>query len=112
MSILHRVRHPGAPADPAPAARFPHRDAAPAARVRRPVTPARMNRAWPATIVLIAVIVFAVFMALSTPLLAMAMALLVLAAGVVLITTLFGATAVLGVSPLTRLRRLLSRDRS
>jgi hypothetical protein len=111
MSILHRVRHPGAPADPAPAARSPYRDAAPVARVRRPVTAARMNRAWPATIVLIAVIVFAVFMALSTPLLAMA--LLVLAAGVVLLIVLFGATAVFGTtSPMIRLRHLISRDRS
>lgn len=115
MSILHRVHPPGgpgAPADPAPAARLPHRDAAPAARVRRLVTPARMNRAWPATLVLIAVVVFAAFMAQTTPLLALTMALLVLAAGVVLLTMLFGATAVFGTTPLTRLRRLISRDRS
>jgi hypothetical protein len=71
-----------------------------------------MNRAWPATIALIAVVVFAVFMAQTTPLLALTMALLVLVAGLVLLTMVFGSSTVFGTTPRTLLHRLTSRDRT
>jgi hypothetical protein len=60
-----------------------------------------MNWAWPATIVLIALIVFTVFTAQTTPLLALTMALLVLVAGGILLTAVFGTTWI------TQLRRLI-----
>lgn len=60
-----------------------------------------MNRAWPATIMLIALIVFAVSMAQTTLVMALLMALLVLVAGGVLLTLVFGTTRI------TELRRLI-----
>lgn len=60
-----------------------------------------MNRAWPATIVLIALIVFTVFMAQTTLMVALLMALLVLVAGGVLLNVVFGTARI------TRLRRLI-----
>ena len=60
-----------------------------------------MNRAWPGTIVLIALIVFTVFMAQTTLMVALLMALLVLVAGGILLTLVFGTARI------TRLRRLI-----
>jgi hypothetical protein len=60
-----------------------------------------MNRAWPATIVLIALIVFTVFMAQTTLMVALLMALLVLVASGVLLNVVFGTARI------TRLRRLI-----
>jgi uncharacterized integral membrane protein len=60
-----------------------------------------MNRAWPAMIVLIALIMFAVFMAQTTPVMALTMALVILVVGGVLLTLVFGTARI------TRLRRLI-----
>jgi cell division protein FtsW (lipid II flippase) len=60
-----------------------------------------VNRAWPATIVLIALIVFTVFMAQTTLVVALLMALLVLMAGGILLNVVLGTTRI------TRLRRLI-----
>jgi len=59
-----------------------------------------MNRAWPATIMLIALIVFAVSKAQTTLVMALLMGLLVLVAGGILLTLVFGTTRI------TQLRRL------
>jgi O-antigen/teichoic acid export membrane protein len=57
---------------------------------RPSTTPAGMNRAWPATLGLIALIVFAVAWAQTTVMLALVMALAALVAGAVLLTLMFG----------------------
>jgi uncharacterized integral membrane protein len=60
-----------------------------------------MNRAWPAMIVLIALIMFTVFMAQTTPVMALTMALVILVFGGVLLTLVFGTARI------PRLRRLI-----
>jgi uncharacterized integral membrane protein len=95
MPILRYIRSPdSAPAVQAP---LPHRDVSPPARTRRPVTPVRLNRAWPATIVLIALIMFTVF---AQTTLTMALTVILVVGGIVL-TVVFGTTRI------TRLRRLI-----
>jgi uncharacterized integral membrane protein len=90
MPILRYICSPdAAPASQAP---LPHREVSPPAQTRRPVTPVRMNRAWPATIVMIALIVF---MAPT------ALALVILVVGGILLTLVFGTTRI------TRPRRLI-----
>ena len=94
MPILRFIRSPdSAPAVQAP---LPHRDLSPSAQTRRLVTPVRMYRAWPATIVLIALIMFTVF-AQTT----LEMALVILVVGGIVLTVVFGTTRI------TRLRRLI-----
>jgi uncharacterized membrane protein len=61
------------------------------------VTPARVNRAWPATIALIALIAFAMVWAQSTLTVALTVALMALVAGGVLLVS--------GTTWITRVRR-------
>jgi hypothetical protein len=98
MAILRYIRSPdSAPVVQAP---LPHRDLSPSAQTRRPVTPVRLNRAWPATIVLIALIMFTVF-AQTTLEIALTMALVILVVEGIVLTVVFGTTRI------TRLRRLI-----
>ena len=75
---------------------------------RDPVRPAAgvqvspMNRAWPAAIVLAALVVFMVFLAQTTLLLALAMTLATLVAGGILLTLMFGTIWI------TQLRHLIT----
>jgi hypothetical protein len=59
-------------------------------RLRRLLTPPRLSRAWPASITLLALIVFIMFWAQATPLVALIAALATLVAGAVLLTLMFG----------------------
>lgn len=61
-----------------------------------------MNRAWPAAITLVALIVFMVFLAQTTLLMALAMALATLVAGGILLTLMFGTIWI------TQLRHLIT----
>jgi hypothetical protein len=109
MSILHRDHDPARPSTaPSPRIAFPHREVSPPARVRQLVTPARRNWAWPAMIALLALIVFTVVWAQTTVMLALVMALATLAAGVVLLTLMFGTAWI--TQPRHRIPRL-TRDR-
>lgn len=54
------------------------------------MTPARKNRAWPATMALFALIVFAVVWTQTALVLALVMALATLVAGAMLLTLMFG----------------------
>jgi hypothetical protein len=65
-----------------------------------------MNPAWPATNATIALIVFAVFMALTTLVMALTMALVILAVGGIVLTLVFGTNRI------TRLRRLIRSSAS
>lgn len=83
MPILRRTR------------RTDHTPARPAAAVQ--VSP--MNRAWPALVMLVALVVFTVLMAQTTLLVALVMAIATLLAGGILLALMFGADWT------TRLRR-------
>jgi uncharacterized RDD family membrane protein YckC len=87
MPILHRTR------------RTHHTPARPAAAVQ--VSP--MNRAWPVLVALVALVVFTVFMAQTTLLVALVMAMATLLAGGILLALMFGANWT------TRLRRPVGR---
>lgn len=91
MSILRRDHDPARPGTaPAPRIPRPHREVSLPARVRRLVTPARRNRAWPTAIALLALIVFILVSAQTTMMPALVMALATLVAGAVLLTLMFG----------------------
>jgi hypothetical protein len=91
MPILRRDHEPARPnTAPAPRVPIPRHEVSLPARVRRLVTPSRRNKAWPATIAVIALIVFAVVWAQTSVVLALVMALAALTAGAVLLTLMFG----------------------
>jgi hypothetical protein len=70
------------------------------------VTPSPKNLAWPATIAVIAVIVFTVSWVQTTVLMALVMALATLVAGAVLLTLMFGTAWIIEPRRLTpKLRR-------
>ena len=68
------------------------------------------NRAWPATIALIALIAFAVFIALTTLVMALTMALVILAVGGIVLTLVFGTTRITRLRRLIRCRLIRSQD--
>jgi uncharacterized integral membrane protein len=78
-----------------------HHPARPAAAVQ--VSP--MSRAWPVLIMLIALVVFTVFLGQTTLLIALVMAMVTLVAGGMLLALMFGTPW------FTRLRRLVGRHR-
>jgi uncharacterized integral membrane protein len=91
MPTMRRTRDPARPsATPAPRIPLPHHEISLPARLRRLVTPSRKNRPWPATIVVIALIVFTISWAQTTALMALIMSLAALVAGAVLLTLMFG----------------------
>jgi hypothetical protein len=100
MPTVHRIIHPDrqstAPATHVPR---PHRNASLPTRARRLVAPTPMNPAWPATIASIAAIVFTVFWAQTTLMMALLMALSVLVVGGILLTLVSGTAWI------TQLRR-------
>jgi hypothetical protein len=93
MPINRRTHDPARPAT-APASRV----SPPLHEVPRPdgahrlVTPSRANRAWPAMITLMALIVFTVALAQTGFVVALVAALAALVAGAVLLTLMFGTT--------------------
>jgi len=108
MSI-RRTRDPAPPATaPAPRIPLPQHEASLPARLRRLVTPAPKIRAWPAAIVLIALIVFIVSLVQTTVSMALIMGLATLVAGAVLLTLMYGTAWITGPRTLTP---RLPRDR-
>jgi hypothetical protein len=90
MPILDRTHDPARPISaPAPRIPLPDHEVAIPARLRRLLTPSR--RAWPATIALLALIVFIMFWTETTLLTALIAAWATLAAGGILHILLFDA---------------------
>jgi uncharacterized integral membrane protein len=109
MPTVRRTRDPGRPsATPAPRVPLPNHEISLPARLRRLLTPSRKGRAWPATIAVIALIVFTVFWVQTTALAALIVALATLVAGAVLLTLMFGTAWI--IEPRRRTPRL-RRDR-
>ena len=96
MPITHRTHQHAdlstAATDSVPVARLPHRDNAPIPRSRRLVIPRGTDWAWPATIIMIAAIVFVASLILTTLGMALAMALTSLAVGGIVLAMLSGST--------------------
>jgi hypothetical protein len=105
--IIRRTRDP-APPSQAPRVPLPHQEASLPARLRRLISPAPRSRAraprgraWPGAIALVALIVFIIFWVQTTVLMALITALATLAAGMALLTLIYGTDWIITPSRLT-----------
>lgn len=107
MPTMRRTYDPARPSPtPAPRVPLPHHEISLPARLRRLVTPSRKNRAWPVAIAVLVLIVFTVFWAQTTVLMALIMALATLTVGAGLLSLMFGTAWIIEPRRLApRLRR-------